>query len=95
MCDNMPMPKISVFCCQQHCRWIGMRHPYTAYEKPCPRCGGRLIGDEEYRHAVREQYRQFLRENAKAVGRWPEWMRVGARGESIVQSPNGRNAPKP
>lgn len=35
---------------------------------------------------TREQYRQFLRENAKAVSHWPEWMRAGARGESILQS---------
>jgi hypothetical protein len=32
-----------------------------------------------------EQYKQFLRENAKAVNSWPEWMRAGARGQSIIE----------
>ena len=55
MCDNIPMPKVGVFCCQRTCRWKGLRHPYTAYAKPCPRCGGRLIGDDEYYRAQRAE----------------------------------------
>lgn len=49
-----PTRLVGVFCCQRFCRWKGFRHPKTAYAKPCPRCGGRLIGDGEYRRGRAE-----------------------------------------
>lgn len=34
-CDNMPMDKHEVECV---CGWRGMRHPYTKFDRGCPRC---------------------------------------------------------
>jgi hypothetical protein len=64
MCDDMPMPKVTVCCPVKTCRWSGPRHPDTAIMKPCPRCGARVIPSWKYDEKVREERRELMRRAA-------------------------------